>query len=91
MLCTKEINECLTREKRNRYPLTFSNFGLALDRVSQYIYCSKILGVRWVGLNFHFPILWEVMEKEKESNFWTMMISKLGFLKPHENNHPVSD
>ena len=39
-----------------------SLFYSTLDRVQRYAYCLKALGIQWIGLRFHFPVLWENVE-----------------------------
>ena len=38
----------------------------------------KSHGIKWIGLQFEFPIMWCSLEEENE--FWDIVQSKFGFL-----------
>ena len=41
-----------------------------------WIICIKSLGSQWIGLKFHFPILWEVIEPGQGQEFWKKVHEK---------------
>ena len=74
-----------------REPLCLSLFHTTLVCFPRYIECLKYLGTQWVGLRLHFPILQEVVEHGKESEYWVKVINQQGFLAPEDQAHAPSD
>jgi len=56
--------------------LCLSLFHSALDKVPRYADFLKALGTQRIGLRFHFPILWDILEPRKEEEFWKEVISQ---------------
>jgi hypothetical protein len=82
VLCCQRWDGFLSLEHRGKDPLNFSHFFISLDRVEKYIDFLKFHGIQWIGLKFHFPILWHPMESEDE--FWATTNSMLGYYKSGE-------
>jgi hypothetical protein len=58
LYCFKRRKEFQTEEQKCREPFSHSRFGTALNRVHRYIDCLKTHNINWIGLRFHFPIMW---------------------------------
>jgi hypothetical protein len=55
--------EVSTNALRSRDPYHYGNFTYALSRIEGYINCVQSRGERWLGLKFHFPLIWMPLEK----------------------------
>jgi hypothetical protein len=85
IFCIQKRLQYLSFEHEKREPFCLSLFHSTLDRLLIYTYFVKALGTQWIGLGFHFPILWEILETGKEEEFWKEFISQHGYRFPHES------
>jgi hypothetical protein len=43
---------------RAKDPTTYPLFNLAMERAEFYATSLRKIGVHWIGLRFHFPLIW---------------------------------
>jgi hypothetical protein len=58
LLVSHDIWHRLPNALRNRSPTRYLHFQIALSRGALYINSLKRHGNRWIGLRFHYPLLW---------------------------------
>jgi len=85
--------EVSTNALRSRDPYHYGNFTYALSRIEGYINCVQSRGARWLGLKFHFPLIWMPLEKyqpkfritkKMEKQCWERIAETNGFRKATE-------
>ena len=65
----KEALDCFQRRwmmlptaVRNREPFGVPNFAWALPRIPRYVACVQTCGIRWMGLQFQYLVIWLTAE-----------------------------
>ena len=81
--------ECL----RQRDPYGYDDFNYSIAQVPGYVGCIHDCGPKWLGLRFHFPLIWFPMEKYQylykltkkvEKQWWEELVSCEGYKKRGE-------
>jgi hypothetical protein len=100
LLVSHDIWETLPTYLRNKNPMGYLYFGLALNRASFYANSLLRYKTRWIGLQFHFPIIWfprrfyrapVTWNEEEERTQWIQMDMTLGYYNTGEFGHPTFD
>jgi hypothetical protein len=75
-------------------PYSHENFTYALSWVPSYIECIHTCGPQWLGLEFHFPLIWlptkkylhkYKLTKKTEGECWEEVIYSRGYMHLEEN------
>jgi len=81
---------------RNKNTIGFPYFSLALNRALFYVNSLMRHGVRWIGMRFHYPIIWcQILfyraptkwEERDEITYCTWVDKSLGYYDPEEFRH----
>jgi hypothetical protein len=100
LLISHDIWEVLPKYLKDRNPIGYPYFGLALNQASFYANSLLRYGSRWLGLRFHFPIIWcpnrfykatTAWDEEEERLQWLQMERALGYYNAGEFGHPTYD
>ena len=72
---------------RDREPFGAPNFARALERVPCFVACIQTCGVQWMGLRFHFPLIWLPAEKYTDAYnvspyWWKDVVLREGYKPP---------
>jgi hypothetical protein len=80
---------------RTKDPYIHDNFTYALSWVPSYIECIHTCGPQWLGMKFHFPLIWMPtkkyqhkyrLTKKTERECWEEVISSRGYKNLEDND-----
>jgi hypothetical protein len=100
LLISHDIWEALPKYLKDMNPMGYPYFSLILNRASFYANSLLRYGTRWIGLRFHFPIIWcpsqfyrapITWDEEEERTQWLQMDRTLGYYNTGEFGHPTYD
>jgi hypothetical protein len=83
---------------KNKNPVGFPYFSLALNRATFYANSLMRHGARWIGMRFHYPVIWcpshfyrapTKWVEQDELTYWTHVDKTLGYYDPREYGHPT--
>jgi hypothetical protein len=95
-----DIWEALPKYLKDRNPVGYPYFILAFNMASIYPNSLLRYGNRWIGLRFHFPIIWcpsrfyrapITWDEEEERTSWLQMDRTLSYYNTGEFGHPTYD
>jgi hypothetical protein len=73
---------------KRRDPFSYPFFCEALNMVDKYTNFLRRCGPRWIGLKFHFPLIWLMhinilffyeLEPQEEAKFWQVIECNVGY------------
>ena len=77
----------MSPDLKRKYPFLIRMFERALDRAWVYLDCLSMHKFNWIGLRFHFPILWGPMMDGEDNEFCKIVNEQRGFYSAIEGGY----